>query len=72
MFLKAKKEKEIKDVNKNGTLDINRYFVPTSLIKLQNVSQFNLPGLNINNSSQVMPGKNPMSLCRCVYIEEVS
>lgn len=53
MFMHAQKVKkengeellQQEQVMAHSKLDVNKYFLPTSIIQLHNVSQFNLPGL---------------------------
>ena len=60
MFV-PKKEKKPEPTN----FDVNRYFVPTNMIQLQNVSQFNLP-------TQKLESNELPTLCKCMYIETES
>jgi hypothetical protein len=49
-------------------MDVNKFFVPTSMIQMHNVNQFNLPGLKFGEegSSEQFP-----VLCKCIYIESL-
>ena len=67
MFLKDFKEEEIAPKKEEQQLDVNRYFVPTQTINVQNVSQFNLPGLKLDGHFS-----EPAYLCTCMYIEELT